>query len=672
VVDRTRHAPSGRYRRIRNTTGQPDASGLSQVYRGRARRVHTDIFESDHVGGGHARWFLSTCLLGAVGLAGLAVVIYGFVDHGDNLVRRLGEIQITAAPEKPVEVHDHGLNWAMPKSNMLEIATSTLTARYVIHEQVRTRRNNRPFIEIRPYMRIVARLAPKATRNRDVIPPFNPFKLYSTSPTATESNDQDPAKTVNGKVNVKVVELLGGILPGNDGQELDTNEISAIIQKEQQRISGSKPDDISQTGILPENLTPAYLSTSSVILAAANPHVTEITRTVAAPDTTEEESEAGEVRVVRVAEGDTLSGILKGVGANSWQIAAITEVALTVFPPEALRPGQEIHLRMVQSLTNPGEMEPNALSIFDPGHVHRVTIKRDESGEFTASTTLDQASLFRAILRDSEDDKRSSLYASIYDASLTQNLSPELIMKNLRIHAYETDYRRQVQNGDRVEMFFDLIPQTEGDPKLGEMLFTSITSSGETNSFWRFRTSDGLIDYYDEKGQNSKKFLMRKPVRAANVRLTSGFGPRFHPVTHTHKMHYGVDWAAPRGTPILAAGSGVIEEARYKGTYGNYVRIRHANGYKTAYGHMRRIAAGIHKDLKVEQGRVIGYIGTTGLSSGPHLHFEVLVNNRRVNPLRIEVPRARRLQGEQLTAFLAEKHRIDELMRRPPVKTHTR
>jgi len=672
VVDHTRHAPSGRYRRIRATTGRPEATGLSQVYHGRARRVHTDIFESDHVGGGHARWFMSTCLLGAVGLVGLAVVIYGFVDHDNKFVKDILDPPVSAVRETATVIHDRGLNWAIPKSSMLEIATSALTARYIIHEQVRTRRNNRPFIEIRPYMRLVANLSPKANRNSDVIPPFNPFKLYSTTPTNRDGNEQGPAVAENGKVNVRVVELLGGILPGNDGQELDANEVSAIIQKEQQRIYGNKPDEISQTGVLPDNLTPAYLSTSSVILAAANPHVTEIARTAAAPEPVEEDTEPGEVRVHRVADGDTLSGILRGIGTNAWQTAAIAGAAQPVFPPEALHPGQEIHIRLVESLTSQGQMEPNSVTIFDPGHVHRVTIKRDASGEFTASTTLDQASLFRAILRDSDTEKRSSLYASIYDAALTQNLSPELILKNLRIHAYETDYRRSVQSGDRVEMFFDLIPQTEGDARLGELLYTSITSSGESNNFWRFRTPDGVVDYYDEKGQNSKKFLMRKPVRAANVRLTSGFGPRYHPVTHTHKMHYGVDWAAPRGTPIMAAGSGVVEEAHYKGTYGNYVRIRHANGYKTAYGHMRRIAAGIHKGLKVDQGRIIGYIGSTGLSSGPHLHFEVLVNNRRVNPLRIEVPQARNLKGEQLTAFLSEKQRIDELMRRPPVKTDTR
>jgi murein DD-endopeptidase MepM/ murein hydrolase activator NlpD len=157
-------------------------------------------------------------------------------------------------------------------------------------------------------------------------------------------------------------------------------------------------------------------------------------------------------------------------------------------------------------------------------------------------------------------------------------------------------------------------------------------------------------------------------VRSDDVRLTSGFGIRFHPLLNQRKLHAGVDWAGPPGTPVVAAGNGTVEEAGYNGQYGNYVRVRHANGYQTAYGHMRNVAPGIRAGLKVRQGQVIGYIGTTGLSSGPHLHFEVLVNNRWVDPLSIQVPHEKRLAGRELAAFQRERVRIDELMRQPPVR----
>ena len=162
---------------------------------------------------------------------------------------------------------------------------------------------------------------------------------------------------------------------------------------------------------------------------------------------------------------------------------------------------------------------------------------------------------------------------------------------------------------------------------------------------------------------------MRRPVRGEDVRITSGFGLRRHPVLQTSRMHTGVDWACAAGTPIMAAGNGTIEEAGRKGEYGNYVRIRHANGYKTAYGHMLRIGNGVAPGVKVRQGQIIGYVGSTGLSSGPHVHFEVLVNKEFVDPMSIQVPRERQLTGKQLADFQKERTRIDALMRRNPVST---
>ena len=162
---------------------------------------------------------------------------------------------------------------------------------------------------------------------------------------------------------------------------------------------------------------------------------------------------------------------------------------------------------------------------------------------------------------------------------------------------------------------------------------------------------------------------MRRPVRGEDVRITSGFGVRRHPILQVPKMHTGVDWACATGTPIMAAGSGVIEEAGRKGEYGNYIRIRHANGYKTAYGHMSRFAPGVSEGVKVRQGQIIGFVGSTGLASGPHVHFEVLVNSSYVDPMSIQVPRERQLAGKQLADFQKERARIDDLMRRNPVST---
>jgi murein DD-endopeptidase MepM/ murein hydrolase activator NlpD len=160
---------------------------------------------------------------------------------------------------------------------------------------------------------------------------------------------------------------------------------------------------------------------------------------------------------------------------------------------------------------------------------------------------------------------------------------------------------------------------------------------------------------------------MSQPIKAG--RFTSGFGFRRHPLLGIRKMHTGIDWAAPTGTPIMAAGDGTVEIAERHGGNGNYIRIRHGNGYKTAYSHMSRFMPNIRKGMKVRQGQQIGFVGTTGMSTGPHLHYEVLVNNRFTNPLKVRVPRSRQLNGRMLAEFKKEESRIDELMRRAPVKT---
>ena len=267
---------------------------------------------------------------------------------------------------------------------------------------------------------------------------------------------------------------------------------------------------------------------------------------------------------------------------------------------------------------------------------------------------------------------RPSLFAAIYYVGQQLGFSNDVIEQLVRTHAYDSDFKRKVTANDEIEMFYDLTDDGKGgEGKPAELLFSAINFGGETHRFYRYRTPDGLVDYYDEAGSDSKRFLVRKPVRGAEeVRFTSGFGMRFHPLLHTNRMHTGIDWAGHVGTPIFAAGNGVIEEAGRKGGNGNYIRIRHLNGYQTTYSHMSKFANGMVPGIKVTQGQIIGFIGSTGLSSGPHLHFEVLINNAFVDPMTIQVPREKQLKGKQLQDYQKERARIEGLMRNAPVSTH--
>lgn len=675
VLNTQRHAPVGRARPIRPASR---TQGLPHVYRGRARRSVPDIFERD-LGeprrGGRFRWLLSTFLAAGVGTVAIGVVLFGSLDGVDTsagVLPALQQVSEARLPQPAVARGSAGLGWALPKADRLQVASGSMGMKQIIHEQVRVRRNNRPFIQIRPYMRIMARLSGVPPEAAEAVPPFNPFKLYATEAQASEAEGGEPRQR-RSDVSIRVVELLGGILPSEDGQELDASEVAELVArvKEEAQNLAMRPS-LQPDGDSGRQLEPEIAADMEVDDSAPAPNTTVLLKSVADADEADDDLEQSEVRVVRVAPGDSLARILQRLGTERWQVNAMLQAAKPSFPDNALMPGQEVHVTMVPSLSDPAKMEPVRFSVFSEAHEHKVTVVRSAAGEFVASTSPYDDKLARTALKQGDRSHSASLYASIYHAALSEGVPPDTIMQILRIHAYETDFRRRVGHGDLVDFFFDVNEDAGPDSTPGELLYTAITSGGEARRYWRFRTPDGTVDYYDEYGNNSKQFLMRKPVRGESVRLTSGFGMRVHPIINAPKMHTGIDWAAPTGTPILAAGNGVIEEAHRKGGYGNYARIRHANGYQTTYAHMSRIGPGIKEGVKVKQGQVIGYVGCTGMCSGPHLHYEVLVNKRFVNPLKIQVPRERQLAGRELAAYQKERARIDELMRRAPVMTASR
>lgn len=668
--------------------GLSPETAVPGTFNPRAGSFFKDIYEQDlgdQRQGGRYRWMLSTCLAAMIGAVAILVVVYGSSDKTsieDGLLPALQSISEGSLPQAaaPAPKNVEGLKWSAPKSDRLLLTTGALSTRYIIHESSKSRREGREYVRQKPYARIVARLAPVPS---DIeIPPFNPFKLYANNqPVSSNDADENAGSGLSRTdVSVKVVELLGGILPGEDGQELDTKEVQDLVE----RSAAPPPTDIikpegdvpldgvtadSIDGLKPGIAAPGTpLQTADAARPAAQANTTDIIKTPDESDEARDDLEDGEVRVVKVGRTDTLAKILTSAGADAWQARDMIASAHNIFPEAALVPGQEVRITVVPSLTQADKKEPARFSIFSDGHDHIVTVTRNAAGEFVASA---QPLIGRELQNANGEGEggASSLYASIYHAGLVQHLPPETIQQIFRVNAFDTDFRRRVRPGDTEELFFDMKDEQSTDGPPGELLYTAINSGGQIYRYYRFRSSDGVIDYYDNEGNNSKKFLMRKPVRGDDVRLTSGYGVRFHPLLNVRKMHTGVDWATAPGTPILASGNGVIEEAGHKGYNGIYVRIRHANGYHTAYSHMSRVAEGVQAGVKVRQGQVIGFVGSTGLSSGPHLHFEVLVNNRFVDPMSIQVPRERKLAGKDLDDFQKERARIDELMRRAPVMT---
>jgi murein DD-endopeptidase MepM/ murein hydrolase activator NlpD len=310
------------------------------------------------------------------------------------------------------------------------------------------------------------------------------------------------------------------------------------------------------------------------------------------------------------------------------------------------------------------QMEPIKASVYDKEESHLGTVSRSRNGDFEASKDAGDA-VASAAEEKREQSQRASLYESFYQAAVSQSIPADSILKLLRVHSYDIDFKQKAKPGDVFEAFFD-VPDGDDEREItGEILYTSMTVDGQTRSFYRFRTPDDVVDYYDLNGNSAKKFLMRNPVKGG--RFTSAFGNRKHPILNRWRTHTGVDWAAPTGTPIMAGADGIVEQVGREGGYGNYIRIRHANGFASAYGHLSRYADGLRPGLNVKQGQIIGFVGSTGYSTGPHCHYEILVNNKFVNPMTIQVPRGLQLTGRMLAEFQKERGRIDTLMQMDPV-----
>ena len=255
---------------------------------------------------------------------------------------------------------------------------------------------------------------------------------------------------------------------------------------------------------------------------------------------------------------------------------------------------------------------------------------------------------------------------SLYLAGEEANLPPSVILTMTKPFGYDIDFQRDIHPGDRFIVLYErgIDPYTNVAVNYTEPLFVQLKVGNRTLSAYRFITDTGADLYFDNHGRDVRKTLLLTPIDGA--RISSGYGLRRHPILGYNKMHQGVDFAAPRGTPVYAAGDGIIEIAKRYGSYGKYIRVRHHNSsdYSTAYAHLHRFAKGIKKGLKVQQGDVIGYVGSTGRSTGPHLHYEVLRHGKQINPRQVKQTAIKSLKNDELVRFRNRKAEIDALIRR--------
>ena len=521
-----------------------------------------------------------------------------------------------------------------------------VSSRRVIEVSTVVRQGEENLIAKRPYVLINASLVLDGNKIGDV-PPFNARAIAVREPPSDAGvTDAIYDKAVDGEITVSVSSFpLDGAMAFDDEIMLGEEEIERQLREDQLfegvapigDVEGFVDDDAgapSNVSVVPEN-------------------VSELVKT---SDTDAAGSSASDLIEV-VQPGDTLRKIMRGSGIVEEDIEAIDEI-LTRLGVARLKTGQTLRIafRLDENQENPTR-RPSRFTIYE-NKAHVATVAMTDTGRFVlGEAPPGPAPVIEDVQVASERGGLPSTYKSLYQ-TLENHELPESVRDTLiATFSLDVDFNAQVRPGDKLTVLHSQPEEGAGPP---EILFASLTAAGVERRFYRFKSSDGTVDFYDEDGRTGDKFLLRKPMERGVFR--SGFGMRRHPILRRRRMHTGVDWAAPRGTQIYAAGDGVVEQAGWKAGYGRWVQIRHKNGYETGYAHQSRIANGIRPGVRVKQGQVIGYVGSTGFSTGPHLHYEVRVNGRHVNPLKIRLRRGRELSGEPLVSFKGERDRIDRLV----------
>ena len=346
-------------------------------------------------------------------------------------------------------------------------------------------------------------------------------------------------------------------------------------------------------------------------------------------------------------EGETFSQILQKVKLNNNAIQEIIKLTKEKIDLNKLNIGTKIET--LSSIEN-GDVFIQNIIIY-PNKESEIFISRsNEKFEIKSN----QLKLYPELVY-----KEVEIQNSIYDSLININTPENTIMEFVQLFSFDIDFQREIRQGNKIKILYKKFnDEKQNFVKSGSIYFAEIQLHNHSYELYRFENEDKkLVGYFDSKGKSATKALMKTPINGA--RLSSGYGMRKHPILGYNKKHQGVDFAAPKGTPIMAAGTGHIEFVGNNGGAGKYIRIKHMNGYKTAYAHLSKYASGINKNVKVKQGQTIGYVGTTGLSTGPHLHYEVWFNGKRINPMTMKLPSGKKLENNDLEVFLKLKEEID-------------
>jgi murein DD-endopeptidase MepM/ murein hydrolase activator NlpD len=602
-----------------------------------------------------ARWLSGTFLTGVTSSVLMGVSLFAALD---------GRQQIATPPEVATVAasRDTGAGGEAAKSARILPPRTLPRARNKRRMEVSTmiRDGDREVIRTVPFIQVSMALAADHGTTRDY-PPFNPLQVFADNPDAAR-----PAPTgviygakVETGISLRTSEFPLDGAAYDEHSKLSEDEIENVVRTTAAVLTDGDIQVAALHYVDPLRFGQTEL-TPGAIAASYGARVVPENMSVSPRDMDRSRVAEYAEDIIPFNANQNVADALAEHGYEGEDAAGMVEAITKLLNAPALKAGTVVRLGLEIRDERARVMRA---SIYNDAR-HLMTVCLNDRGQYVPA---EEPELNPEVLTAFDDSapvrvrgELPRVYDGIYRAAYSYGMSSGMTRELVKLLASDVDFQTRLDPADRLTVFFSRPDDNDKATDESELLYVQSQFGGATRTFYRFQSADGSIDYYDGEGRSTRQFLLRNPVPTG--RFTSSFGLRRHPILGYSRMHTGVDWAAPVGTPILASGNGVVEKAGWSSGYGRQTIIRHNNGYESSYNHQSAFAKGVEPGARIRQGQVIGYVGASGLATGAHLHYELIVNGTKVDPMRVKLPVEKGLKGDDLQAFQHEKERIDKLL----------
>jgi murein DD-endopeptidase MepM/ murein hydrolase activator NlpD len=604
-------------------------------------------------------WLTGTVMTGLTSVMLMGAALYVSFQGQDTFSTAYEALQIVTTPSNERTVD------STVKTNRIRPVARTRSELEIVEASIRANQDGRDIIRNQQFVRIRATLATAATSLTENVPEYDPVAILDAhQPILAEGDDvANPniyGTQIEGEVAVKLAAMPISLVPP---RAISDDSAAAFVRMSVESFFGEGGD--AGEGEIALAYAPSDLGIRElgIVEPEANgfaENVTVLPKTTVAEDQSLGRSE----RIISINEPGPLADTLLKNGFTEQQAKLVLATLRNVRPSLNVDRGAKLRI-LFGPARNADILIPYRMSIYDPDGggkpKHSATAALTDLGTYVLGLAPTEIEFPEEDTEEINVNNLPSIYRAIWETARKHDLDDATTQRVVAMYAYDVDLTKKITPGDAIEL---LQTQPDADGKR-ELLYVGLKLGTSTREFYRFRTDDGTVDYYDPDGETGKRFLTRRPVQGGG-RLSSRFGMRVHPIFKSRRMHAGIDLAAPKGTPIYASGDGVVEKAQRVSGYGLYVELQHVNNFETGYGHMSRIADGLKPGVRVRQGQIIGYVGSTGNSTGNHLHFEIKINGRVVDPLSVKLPRDKQLAATYDRAFAMTIEQIRDLMQRDP------